>query len=127
MRNLARMTGLVAAGTVVFSTVPPDTRAVIDPLILVYIATAYTIAVIIMLVYTRKWSLIGCALLATMTGDALLYGRLSHHLPVPGGDWVLDVIRACFVVGGTYLVIGLFQWVREQEADDAVLMSEKMP
>ena len=86
MKRLATMAGLIAAGTVLFSAVDGDVQDAIDPAILVYITAVYTLGVAVMLVYTRRWSVIGAGLAATMTGDALLYARLSH-LPLPAGPW----------------------------------------
>ena len=112
MRRLAGMTGLIAAGTVVFAAVGDEIESTYtDPAILTYIAVVYTIGVAVMLWYTRRWNTIGCGLLATMTGDALLYGRVSEHLPYPDAAWPLDLARSCFVVGGSYLVIGIAAWV----------------
>lgn len=126
MKRLAGMVGLVAAGTVVFSVSGDAMQPAIDAGILTYVAVVYTIGIGVMLWWTRQWSVIGCGLLATMTGDALLYARLSEHLPVPGGAWTLDVARSCFIVGSTYLVIGLVLWMRDQRGsgDDAMLTGD---
>lgn len=127
MKKLAGMTALVAAGYVAFAVAGDAQQETVDAGILIYITSVYTLGIITMLAYTRSWSLIGCGLLATMTGDALLYGRLSRHMPFPEGPWALDLARSCFIVGGTYLVVGLVLWVRAQADDDAEMLTEDAP
>ncbi len=127
MRHLITMLVLIAVAAVLFATASEATKDVQDPHILTYIAVVYTIGVVVMIVWTRSWSLIGCGLLATMTGDALLYGRASDHLPVPQGPWVLDMVRACFLVGGTYLIVGLMIWVRDQRRGQGEMIRDNAP
>jgi hypothetical protein len=111
MRPLLIMLALIAATAAFFSAVSDPVEDVTDPLTLGYIAVIYTLAIVVMLIFTRRWNTIGLGLLATMTGDALLYGRASEHLPMPDGAWVLDIARAAFIVGATYLAIGIAMWV----------------
>lgn len=129
MKRLAGMVSLVAAGAVASAHIGDQTKHIADPGILVYITAVYTIGIAVMLWYTRQWSWIGCGLLATMTGDALVYGRLSQILPMMDEPWGLDIARAAFVVGGTYLLFGLILWVRSQSEneDDTVLLTENVP
>lgn len=132
MKRLASVVAATTVTAIVFNNIDGGTKDVVDPAILVYITVIYTASVAAMLIYTRQWSIIGAGLGATMTGDALLYGRISRHIPVPFLDdpWVLDAIRACFVVGATYIAIGLILWIRAQrEADDdtAVIFREGVP
>lgn len=129
MKRLAGMVSLVAVGAVASAHIGDQTKHIADPGILVYITAVYTIGIAVMLWYTRQWSWIGCGLLATMTGDALVYGRLSRIVPLPDAPWVFDIARAAFVVGGTYLLIGLVLWVRAQNEneDETVLLTENVP
>jgi hypothetical protein len=127
MKRLATMTGLVAVSTVVFSRIGGATEDVIDPLILSGIAVTYTLGIVVMLAYTRKWNTIGAGLLATMTGDALLYGHASRQLPMPEHPLVLDMARSCFIVGGLYLLAGLLLWVKDQRNGDALLLTDDVP
>lgn len=122
MRRLLGMTALIAVGTVAFALLGDEVESTYtDPAILTYIAVVYTLGVGVMLWYTRKWNTIGCGLLATMTGDALLYGRVSDHLPYPDGSWPLDLARACFVVGGSYLIVGIAIWIRDHRREQREL------
>ena len=114
MMRLASMTGLVAVGAVAFAVLGDEVEAqYTDPGILTYITLVYTLGVAVMLIYTRRWNTIGCGLLATMTGDALLYAKASDILPYPPGSWPLDLARSCFAVGGTYLALGILLWARD--------------
>lgn len=113
MKKLAGMIGLVGVGYVGFTVASDARQEQIDDGILLYIASIYTVAVLVMLIHTRKWSTIGCGLLATMAGDALVYARASP-LTVLDGASVLDLARSCFLVGGTYLIVGMVHWVRDQ-------------
>lgn len=128
MKRLAGMVGAVAVGAAVFTVIDTETQARVDPLILTYIAAVYTLGIVVMLAWTRKWSTIGVGLLATMTGDALLYARLSHILPFPNGQWPLDIVRSCFIVGGSYLLVGMVLWAKAQrDGDDAMMLTDEVP
>jgi hypothetical protein len=121
MRPLFVMLALIAAVALVFANVAEPIEDVTDPLTLTYIAVVYTFAIVVMLAVTRQWNTIGCGLLATMTGDALLYGRASEHLPMPSSPWVLDIARAAFIVGATYLVIGVVMWIVQRRRNAPIL------
>lgn len=88
-----------------------------DAILLGGIATAYALAILVMLIGTKRWSVRGLGLLATMTADALLYGAAA----MTGLGWIgapdkteLDVIRSIFAVGGVLLAIGLIRWLIDE-------------
>jgi hypothetical protein len=120
---------LIACAFALFAWVPARYEVYTDPSLLLYVATTYTIAGLVMLAYTRDWNLIGRGMFVTIAGDALLYSRTS--LPVIasespfwrgqawfmalvsffGQHWISDVIRSCFAIGSTLFLIGVVLWI----------------
>lgn len=88
-----------------------------DTLVLWLIGGVYAIAVLVMLVGTRRWTPRGLGILGTIAGDVGLYGRTAlarmDWLP-PLAAWESDLIRALFVVSAPLILLGLGQWVRER-------------
>lgn len=115
-KPLLRLFFFLFLGYCTFSLVPSSMDHNVNPALLMYIAVVYTFGVSIMVVYTRRWNTIGQGLLCTMLGDALLYGRIStaefdRHFFT--SEFVTNVIRASFLVGATFLLWGIIQWMYE--------------
>lgn len=155
IQGLAWLIVMVVIAYTVFALVPDKYEEETDPALLFYISGAFTLSAIVMLVYTRDWNMIGRGLLATMVGDSLLYARAGANslmftenrdasgILIRSGywsdldwfvtfhrfinqHWVTDVVRSCFFVGATLLVIGVWQWVQRQRSE-SVLMSDQAP
>lgn len=119
--TITRLLLFLGFGYAAFEALPTHMEEQADPLLLMYIASVFTFAVLIMLIYTRKWNTIGQGLLATMMGDALLYARVSSGLyeyTFLQSHFFTNVTRSCFLVGATLLFIGLVQWVRADAEKD---------
>lgn len=84
-----------------------------DGLLLVFIGSVYAVAVAVMLIGTRYWTIRGLGLLGTLAGDAVAYttlgGAALGWFSAP--EWRVDLIRSLFLVGGTLMAIGLLFWL----------------
>ena len=105
---------LVNAVAIVLISLHGRYERAFDNVMLVIIFTAYGLACLSMLTRTRwlAWSALGAGLVATMAGDAGLYGWIfaSRHwrdAVVPHQDVILSYVRALLGVGGCFVVIGL--------------------
>lgn len=97
-----------------------------DLIVLSYITSVYSATIIVMLWGTPWWTARGVGLLFTVAGDLLLYGWVSiariiigesRAIPGPLTDW----IRTLFIIGGTLLSYGIYQWVRVLRSTDPAL------
>ncbi len=90
-----------------------------DPSTLVLISVAYTVNAVIMAVRTGSgpWSILGAGLLATFCGDALFYFYIfagTERIQIPHREAGLDLVRALFVIGGIFTLLGhLREWWRD--------------
>lgn len=94
-----------------------------DWYILVFISSVYTSSVLFMLIQTpwAKWTILGSGMVATFSADAILYGLfaanqiLGHR--ITGYEFGLGLVRALFIMGGIWLVIGMVQdaWLDQSE------------
>jgi hypothetical protein len=84
-----------------------------DGWLLIVIGAIYALAVLVMLIGTRYWTIRGLGLLGTLAGDAVAYttlgGAALGWFDVP--EWRLDLVRALFLGGGSLMVAGLLLWL----------------
>lgn len=108
---------LVLIASVLIALLIPDeeqTKRYVDSPMLTIISLAYLSAAIVMVSRTgwRLWTVLGAGLLATMLGDALLYAYIlipRLGIEVPFRPVWLEMIRACLVVGGPFVLAGLIR------------------
>lgn len=125
------LTGSVAATIMTWGllfthpTAQPPHRDWVDKLVILGIASIFAAAAIVMAVSRRSWTFRGVGVFLTSIGTAVFYGELGYgdivgykivngraQLPLSPGvseAW-LDVARACFLVGGPLLALGLIFW-----------------
>jgi hypothetical protein len=87
----------------------------IDSWILVGIGVAYLLAMVWMIFWNDEWTTRGCGQFLTYLGDASLYGasglwRIGWRHPLTAQE--MNLVRACFVVGGAMLALGLVVWLK---------------
>jgi hypothetical protein len=126
---------LLAAGTVfavwlAFSQHEFTPRDRDDAYILTFIGSAYVVAALFLLAFTRQWSLRGLGQLGTYLGDAGLYltaggSRLGWRGPLTEAE--ANLIRALFVVGGCLLISGLAWWGIATHGGRRVDMPDAVP
>lgn len=94
--------------------------ATFDEYILAFIATVFFLAAAFMIHGTKwyRWTYLSSGLLATFLADMMLYGAAAYtafHQPFMWYDVYLLFVRALFVVGGTWVLIGMFMdWYEER-------------
>lgn len=91
-----------------------DRNTTLDTFILGEIATVFTLACLVFLLGTQVWTLRGTGQFLTYAGVAWWLGGVTlARLDVldRNPEWVLDLARACFLVGGTALFTGLVLWL----------------
>lgn len=118
MKRLALTTGVVTAtyGALSFhdSAKPPAPSDWIDVAIVSGFGIGLTLAALVMVAGTRKWSARQMGLFWTTAASALLWdGQLwsrleSRFLP----EWYTDLLRACLIVGIPLFILGLIVWVK---------------
>lgn len=115
MKRLLLLASAVALVWVALAFHPTAGRDPLDTAILLGIGVTFLIAGVVMLLYTRDWSLRGLGLLAVVFGDAVLYATsgVLRLLTIPAGprEGLVDVSRALFIVGAPLLLFGLIRWV----------------
>jgi hypothetical protein len=81
--------------------------------LLIGIGLIYALAVLVMLVGTRYWTVRGLGLLGTLAGDAVAYTTLGGSVlgwyETP--EWRIDLISALFLTGGALMLTGLLFWL----------------
>lgn len=85
-----------------------------DRLIVLVIGVIYAVAVLVMLIGTRVWTVRGLGLLGTLSADAVLYttsAAAAYGWTDGAVEWRLDLVRALFLVGGALMAYGLIRWV----------------
>lgn len=111
LAGLAALIGAVWGVFILHDTEPRE-----DTWLLLGIGVMYGLAILVMLTATWRWTLRGLGILATMSADCLLYGSAGLTglgWISPRTEWQIDLIRACFVVGGVLMVIGLIRYMWE--------------
>lgn len=86
----------------------------IDNLIVLGIAVIFAVASLVMILGTSKWSARALGLLLTSMGTSAVYsaGTYSRHFSHnPAPEWLIDLGRSLYIVGGPLLVYGLAMWV----------------
>jgi hypothetical protein len=84
-----------------------------DSWLLIFIATAYLNAALVMVIFNKTWPLRAVGQLFTFLADGFFYGllggqRLGWFPPFTDGQ--LNITRAFFLVGAAALLIGLIWW-----------------
>jgi hypothetical protein len=87
---------------------------VIDTRLLIAMGFGFALAAVVMLLFTREWSLRAVGQFLTYVGDAALWGgvgaaRVGWTHPITPGE--LQIIRATFIVAIVALVLGLIWWL----------------
>lgn len=114
MRRLAT-SGVVTAG--VFYAVHRWGENVpnMDRVILAGIGIVFGLAAAIMLAGTPRWSARALGILYTSLATFVLYGigltYYGWYRGVPLPNWVIDLGRSLFIVGGPMLAYGLLVWL----------------
>lgn len=109
---LVALAGTISAVGLAFNRREFDTGD--DGWLLLVEGVSYLLAVIVLIVYTERWTLRGLAQVATYAADAGIYvgvGGAAVGLRSPLSDLEINLIRAGFVVGGPLLIISLIGWV----------------
>lgn len=88
----------------------------VDIAILVLLGTLFTLSVAVMLIGTTAWSLRALGVFGTMAGDAIFYSTLGagSWLRWPAPEWLLDLARACFIVGAPLFFFACLRYLRER-------------
>lgn len=103
----------------------------VDSFEVLLISSTFTLAAAVMVLGTPKWSARALGLFFTSIGTGVLFGvsawvRFTSHkvpVPLPDGDvryipsktpneHLLDLGRACYLIGGLLLLYGIATWVR---------------
>lgn len=88
----------------------------IDLIVVLLIGLTYSISGLVMLLGTKRWSARSMGLFLTAIGNATLWNSAAYNrliqpnnpsVPEP----VLDLVRACYLVGGPLVLFGLGAWV----------------
>ncbi|MCC6596864.1 MAG: hypothetical protein IT477_10190 [Rhodanobacteraceae bacterium] len=108
--------GVIAVALVwgLFHRHPTQPDDPIDNLIVSGIALIFALASVVMIAGTSRWSARALGLLLTSMGTAVLYGAAMYSRNVshkPSPEWVVDLSRSLYVVGGPLLVYGLVVWM----------------
>jgi hypothetical protein len=106
----------------------PDTHFVhFDASILAFIAVTFLLALLFMMSRTkwRGWTLLSAGLVTTFMADASLYGLSAltsfGYEPLFRED-IVSFIRAAFIVGGLWILMGLVQeWWLEQPPEQRTI------
>lgn len=78
------------------------------------IAVIFAVASLVMILGTPQWSARALGLLLTSMGTSAVYsaGTYSRHFShKPAPEWLIDLGRSLYIVGGPLLVYGLAMWV----------------
>jgi len=106
---------LLAAAGMIIALAYTHTLGSYDAIILTFISVVYCLGALFMIGQTRwrDWTILGSGLVATFTADALVYGLFASNLYREGNDRIpfyqegLVIARSLFVVGGTWVIIGM--------------------
>lgn len=115
MTRLLGLAAAIGAAFVVLSFTPLTTKDELDPVILLFIGILFSLCCLVMLLFTRRWTIRGLGVLAALLGDAVLYttSGVNHYTRLGQTAHLFDLARASFVVGGVLLAIGLVLWVND--------------
>jgi hypothetical protein len=107
------------------------TNNTFDAYILIAVSIVFGLSALFMLLHTQwqKWTVLGSGLVATFLGDAFLYGILGtddfFNISSALRGFILLNVRTLFVVGGTWILVGLLQeaWIDMNPYHKAYILS----
>ncbi len=114
MKRLGISAAVVSAVWVGLQFHPQQRNDPIDMVTVIGIGVTMVSAVLVMVLFTRTWSSRGIGVLLTTLGTGVLYSaatyaRLSDKSTTP--EWLIDLARACYLVGAPLFLFGLAVWV----------------
>lgn len=110
-----------------------------DPLDLAILGTIGAVslaAALVMVAFTRTWSSRGVGVFLTTLATGILYtaATVARMWDAATPEWLIDLSRACYLVGGPLFAFGIAVWVwqrisgtRERSADPAPPEPEDRP
>ena len=94
-----------------------------DTALLLFIGFVFLFAAAVLVIFTRRWELRGLGQVVTYLADAMLYGgaglaRLGAWGGLAGNEAGIALMRAMFVVGGVFLVVGVVKHLLTEYRND---------